>query len=393
MLDKDGYKILIISSNENVISQVNDSFNQDLSFYTIVSSEKGDLAFDTIDEEKPDLILYDSTCRSYENFNFIDELKSFEDTRGIPIISIISETSQIQKSFYAGAVDFIKIPLNEIELSIRIKSILSLYKLLESISEQAELLEFQSDTLEKQKQHLEIEKKKTDDLLLNILPYEIAEQLKNKGRVDAKKYRRASVLFTDFKGFTRISSELEPEEIIEELSIYFSKFDNIIGKHYIEKIKTIGDAYMCVGGLPLRNKSNPIDTVLAGLKMQKFVKEYNAQKEAEGKTPWEIRVGIHTGKVVAGVIGSKKFAYDIWGDAVNTASRMETASEPGKVNISETTYKFIKDYFDCTYRGKIIAKNKGEIDMYFVNGLKPEYCEIDDDSMPNDKFKQILSEY
>jgi class 3 adenylate cyclase len=148
---------------------------------------------------------------------------------------------------------------------------------------------------------------------------------------------------------------------------------------------------MCAGGLPIRNKSNPIDMVLTGLQIQKFMNEYNAEKRKAGHPEWGLRCGVHTGSVIAGVIGKKKFAYDIWGDTVNTAARMETAGDVGKVNISGATYKYVKDLFDCTYRGKIEAKNKGEIDMYFVNGLLPEYQQDGDTSLPNSKFLEILS--
>ncbi len=273
------------------------------------------------------------------------------------------------------------------------KSTLSLFKLIQGIKKQTEALELNQKKLEEQKEKLEEEKIKTDNLLQNILPYEIAEQLKNKGKVDVKKYRKASIVFSDFKDFTKISSELSPEEIINELEIYFTAFDKIIDNHYIEKIKTIGDAYMCAGGLPLRNKSNPIDTTLAALEIQEFMKVSNLKRIEENKEPWRLRIGINTGKVVAGVIGTKKFAYDIWGDAVNIASRMESSGEPDKVNVSGDTYQHIKDYFICISRGKIYAKNKGEIDMYFVEGLKPEYRKNGNPASPNEAFKEILSTY
>ncbi len=385
------YKILTLSSDKKLLSLVFSAFQSELQPYTVLESEVGDKAFDIIEDENPDIILLDTEMKN--GLSFLNDLKSFEDTRGIPVIAILNENKEIETAFETGAVDFLRKPFDKIELTVRVKSILSLFKLIQGIAGQAEELEIQSHDLEQQKERLETEMKKTDDLLRNILPYEIAEQLKNKGNVDAKKYRRVSILFTDFKDFTKISGDLDPEYIIKELSVYFGKFDDITGNHYIEKIKTIGDAYMCVGGLPLRNKSNPIDTVLAGLEIQCFVEKYNSSRSAKNLPVWELRVGIHTGKVIAGVIGTKKFAYDIWGDDVNTASRMESSGETGKVNISGATYKYIADYFDCTYRGKIEAKNKGEIDMYFVNGLKPEYCENGDTSKPNATFREILSSY
>lgn len=238
------------------------------------------------------------------------------------------------------------------------------------------------------------EKKKSDELLQNILPFEVAEQLKKKGQARTRKYKMVSILFADFENFTALTSEYSTKELIQELNHYVHKFDDIVDKHFVEKIKTIGDAYMCAGGLPLKNRSNPIDVTLVGLEFQKIIKDLGEEKEKEGKKPWMLRLGIHTGEVMAGVIGSKKFAYDIWGRAVNTASRMEETSAIGKVNVSGVTYSYIADYFDCTYRGKIKVKNiDEEMDMYFVNRLKPEYSEDVDGIYPNAEFKKILAKY
>lgn len=209
-------------------------------------------------------------------------------------------------------------------------------------------------------------KKRSDELLLNILPEEVAEELKIKGHADAKLFNDVTVMFTDFKGFTKLSEKLTPAELVEEIHHCFKAFDNIITKHNIEKIKTIGDAYMCAGGLPVANKSHPEDVVYAALEIQAFMLQHLQDRKQEGKEIFEIRIGIHTGPVVAGIVGVKKFAYDIWGDTVNIASRMESSGEAGKVNISNNTFELVKDKFHCSYRGKIEAKNKGDIDMYFV---------------------------
>lgn len=213
---------------------------------------------------------------------------------------------------------------------------------------------------------LEVEKKKSDDLLLNILPAETAEELKATGRARARSYEAATVLFTDFKDFTRISENLTPEELVSVIDFYFCAFDRIISSYKIEKIKTIGDAYMCAGGIPDPEANTPADVVKAALEILQFVKSLNPDNKQLKKHKFEIRVGIHTGPVVAGIVGTTKFAYDIWGDTVNTAARMESCGEEGKVNISGATYDIIKDEFRCTYRGKVDAKNKGDIDMYFV---------------------------
>jgi class 3 adenylate cyclase len=210
-------------------------------------------------------------------------------------------------------------------------------------------------------------RKRSDELLLNILPEEVAEELKAKGSADAKQFDEVTVMFTDFKGFTQISEKLSPTELVNEIHTCFKAFDGIITKHKIEKIKTIGDSYMCAGGLPVANTTNATDVVNAALEIQQFMKQHLQRRKMENKEPFEIRIGIHTGPVVAGIVGVKKFAYDIWGDTVNIASRMESSGEAGKVNISGSTYRLVKDTFTCIHRGKIQAKNKGEIDMYFVS--------------------------
>lgn len=213
---------------------------------------------------------------------------------------------------------------------------------------------------------LQSEKEKTDELLLNILPLDIARELKEKGYAEAQKYESVSVLFTDFKGFSIIAEKMSAAELVAEIDHCFKEFDRIIQKYGIEKIKTIGDAYMAVGGLPVTNTTHALDVVNAGIEIRDFIEEHKKSMIFQNKPIFEVRIGIHTGNVVAGIVGLKKFAYDIWGDTVNVAARMESSSEAGKVNISGATYELVKDHFKCTYRGKIKAKNKGEVDMYFV---------------------------
>jgi len=215
------------------------------------------------------------------------------------------------------------------------------------------------------------EKKKSEKLLLNILPFAVATELKQTGQYQPKTYSMVTVMFTDFIDFTRVSEKVSAELLVGELNYCFSAFDDILQKHNIEKIKTVGDGYLCASGLPTLSYTHAFDMVMAALEMKNFIISRQKEKEGKGEIAFEIRIGIHTGSVVAGIVGTKKFSYDIWGDTVNIAARMESSSEAGQVNISGTTYELVKDKFKCTYRGKIEAKNKGETDMYFVETANP----------------------
>jgi len=217
-----------------------------------------------------------------------------------------------------------------------------------------------------QNEAIERERQRADSLLQNILPEKTAEELKTYGTVKPIFFQSVTVLFSDFKNFTTIAETMSPEELVAVLDEHFRRFDAIVVRNGLEKIKTIGDAYMCAGGLPEPNETHAFDTVRAALEMQEAIQAMAAEKMAAGKPYFEMRIGIHTGPVVAGVVGSHKFAYDIWGDTVNTAARLEQGGEPGKVNISESTWEIVRGNFYCTFRGKLPAKNKGEIAMYFV---------------------------
>ncbi len=215
---------------------------------------------------------------------------------------------------------------------------------------------------------LDSQKAQIENLLLNILPAEVAQELKEEGHATPQFYESVSVLFTDFKGFTLIADSLSPQEVVAELNDFFVAFDEIIENYGLEKIKTIGDSYMCAGGIPVRNDIHPVQIIKAALDIQRHMEWKNQSRVEAGLPAWELRIGVHVGPVVAGVVGKNKYAYDIWGSTVNIASRMESNGVPGKINISAGTYELVKDTYDCVYRGKISAKNIGDIDMYFVNG-------------------------
>ncbi len=224
-----------------------------------------------------------------------------------------------------------------------------------------------NQALEAKNVQLDVARKRSDELLLNILPSELVDELKVNGITSTRQHDEVTIMFTDFRDFTKISEQLTPSELVQEIDYCFRHFDHIIGKYpSIEKIKTIGDAYLCAGGLPEAHPNHAREVVAAALEIRDFITELEQQRIREGKLSFQIRIGIHTGPVVAGVVGATKFAYDIWGDTVNTAARLESASEPGQVNISEATYERVQDRFFCQHRGKIATKNKADMSMYFV---------------------------
>lgn len=240
--------------------------------------------------------------------------------------------------------------------------------------------------------NLKREQARSESLLLNILPVQIAAELKENGAAKPVRVDNATVMFTDFVGFTRISEKLPPEAVVDELDKCFSYFDQVTEKYGLEKLKTIGDSFMCAGGLPTVNRTHAIDCCLAALEIQAFMNQMKDIKYQQGLDYWELRLGINTGPLVAGVVGQRKFAYDVWGDTVNTASRLESSGEPGRINISANTHQIAQNFFHCSHRGQISAKNKGEMDMYFLEGIHPELSIQGLGRVPNDKFKAAYNE-
>ncbi|MBE7440158.1 MAG: adenylate/guanylate cyclase domain-containing protein [Spirochaetales bacterium] len=233
--------------------------------------------------------------------------------------------------------------------------------------------EYQETVNEVFEKRLQQARDESDRLLHNILPATIALELKRKSRVEPVHLEQVTVLFTDFKGFTLIAEQMAPAELVATLDECFSIFDAIAGEHHLEKIKTIGDSYMCAGGLPEVRATHAIDVALAALKMRDAMARLGKERAARGQPVFELRMGLHSGPVVAGVIGQQKFSYDIWGDTVNTASRMESSGAPGRINVSESSRKLLSPFFSLEARGLIEARNKGKVPMYFLNGLLPEW--------------------
>lgn len=235
---------------------------------------------------------------------------------------------------------------------------------------------------------LAAEHAQSEKLLLNILPRQVADELKKEGTSKPRHYPSATVCFTDFEGFTKITESLEPGELVAELDRCFSYFDSLMDRYNLEKLKTIGDSYMFAGGIPNSNGTHAVDCVMAALEIQAFMNQMKTIKASQNLPYWQLRLGIHSGDLVAGVIGEKKFAYDVWSDTVNTASRCESSGVTGKINISGAIHALIKDFFACEYRGAVAAKHKGQIEMYFVNGLLPDLQRSEESRAPNSEFEK-----
>ena len=298
----------------------------------------------------------------------------------------------------SGKVKWIQTALTPIFDGTRIEKIIAietditkqkLYEL--QLVKQNEEAQHLMDDLRRANKTIDLERQKTRGILLNMMPEEMVEELMGVGYAGPRSFSAATIMFTDFKGFSKSCENLTPKQIVYNLDFFFSTFDDIIERHVIEKIKTIGDAYMCVGGLPIRNRTHPIDVVMAALEIKYFMATYLRDNPDLGLPDWQLRIGVHTGPLVAGMVGKKKLAYDIWGDAVNVASRMESAGVPGLINISADTYERVKEYFLCTPRGSISIKNHHNVDMYFLDRFKPEYSKDEEGYFPNDKFKTILN--
>jgi class 3 adenylate cyclase/ligand-binding sensor domain-containing protein/predicted metal-dependent HD superfamily phosphohydrolase len=308
------------------------------------------------------------------SYKFSVKAKNIRNEETEPVYFSFSIKAPLYKSFYAYIVYGI---LTGLFVLLIIQ-----WRALGHAKEKFEL----ESIINKRTEDLLSQKEKSDNLLAKVLPKETAIELMDSGKVTHQKYQMVTVLFSDIQGFTKISDQINPEALLDELDNFFQRFDTVVEKYNIEKIKTIGDAYMCAGGIPEKNSTNPIEVTLAALEMQQYLLMLNAEKTDDGSKIWDLRIGLDTGPVIAGVVGQKKLSYDIWGSTVNVASRMESSGEIGHINISANTYLLVKDYFDCKYRGKIPIKNKGTIDMYYIEGIRSELSVGGSGLKPNKQF-------
>lgn len=357
------YKILVVDDspeNLRVLVDHMEHMRLDIQAFQETSAKN---AFEIAQLEVPDLIITDWEMPGMDGIQFIQALQTDSKTRRIPVImctGIMTSSSNLKTALDAGAVDFVRKPVDPIEFQARIRSMLQLADSFKTIQQQMRLVE-------SQKEEIAVEKVKSDQLLENILPREIAKELKAEGEAKPRSFENVSVMFTDFKGFTQYAENMSPVDLVTELNACFCAFDEIMLRNGVEKIKTIGDAYMCAGGLPVVNDTHAVDVVNAAKDVLDFIEKRKEMHIANNAKYLELRIGVHTGPVVAGIVGINRFQYDIWGDTVNMASRLESAGEAGKVNISEATYNLVKDKFECSSRGEIEAKGKGEKKMYFVD--------------------------
>lgn len=371
MSDLSEKSILIVDDIADNISMLSEI----LTDYRLLAATTGAKALDLVKKKRPDLILLDIEMPEMNGFEVCSFLKQEAETKDIPIIFLTGrdDKQDTVRGFELGAADYITKPYDPAELKVRVNTQLELgdYRermesTINQLEQSSQLLKFASAESQRQAKLLQAEKDRTEQLLRNILPTPIATELNTHGKVEPRHYPLASVLFADIVGFTRITEKLSPAEIVSELNTVFTIFDGIMDRHDLEKIKTIGDGYMAVGGIPEPDVENPIKSVQAGLDMINALAA--AVKKGEKlKHPWQVRIGIHTGDLIAGLIGKHKFAYDVWGQTVNIASRMETGGSPGRVNISGITYQLVKDQFRCSSRGHIEVKNMGKMDMYFID--------------------------
>jgi class 3 adenylate cyclase len=229
-------------------------------------------------------------------------------------------------------------------------------------------------------------KAESDKLLLNILPSSIAAELKENDRVQPRFFDSATVILIDFTGFTRLVETMEPASVIDQLDQHFTRFDDIMANHRLEKLKTIGDAYLAVGGVPEPNRTHAIDAALGALQVIDHLAKLNRQREKLHLPVWQVRIGINTGPVIAGVVGKHKFTYDIWGNTVNITQRVEAAGIPGRISIAESTWQHIKTRFETDARGAVEVKHQGSVSMYYLNRIRPEFSSDPAGIMPNDRF-------
>ena len=343
---------ILIAEDEKIIALDISNTLRRLGYSVCGIAESGKDVLNLVGQSQPDLIMMDIMLEG--DMTGIEAASIIFEKYSVPVVFLtaLTDTATLEKAKTANSYGYILKPYDDKSLHSAIEMALYKYKV--------------EKELQIKTKQLEEEKKRTDSLLKNILPEEIVQEIKTNGTVNPRFYDEVSILFTEFFEFDLITSKVEPSLLLEELNEVFDNFDWIVQKYNLEKLKTIGDSYMIAAGVPQKMDNHAENILLAAIEMRDYLINRNRNKEIK----LEMKAGIHTGPVVAGIVGMRKFTFDVWGDTVNIASRMTSGCEPQKVNISGETYKLIKDKFDCSYRGRLNVKGKGEIDMYFVNSYR-----------------------
>jgi CheY-like chemotaxis protein/class 3 adenylate cyclase len=331
--------------------------------YSVLLAANGLEALEKVREHAVDLILLDVMMPELDGIAVLQALKADVRLRHLPVIMISADNDiqDVVRCIEMGAEDYLAKPFNPILLRARVGALLERRRLRDEEQRKSAELENAFVEIKRQKQVAE-------ELLLNILPEKVADELRVKGFVEPMYFEDVTIVFADFAGFTLSTEQLPAVTLVHVLHKYFTAFDRIMASYELEKLKTIGDCYMFAGGMPLRSSSHPVESVLAALEMVQVVQE---MASPQGPVDWQLRVGVHTGPVIAGVVGIRKFAFDIWGDSVNLSARMESSGAPNRVNLSAATQARVKDFFSCQHRGKIKTKDGHKLDMYFVGGIAP----------------------
>ncbi len=361
-----GLELLVLEKQQEIAEQMSAMNNQILELSKAQKGTTGnEVRFTTTDRERQKLMEELSASRALIDKMTDDQLKAS--------LLLMQQRTKLDSMEYRNKVDSLNIANAELavresrsERNFYIAGLIAVLLLAGGSLYSFIRARQNAKVLGEKNKLIRAEQERSENLLLNILPALVAEELKKQGSTNARYFEDVSVLFADFVGFSKIAEKLTPQQLVTELDTCFRAFDEIIARHGLEKIKTIGDAYMAAGGLPNGGGSQLRDMIEAARDMQTWLATWNTERARQKQPVFEARIGIHSGPVVAGVVGSRKFAFDIWGDTVNIAARIEAAGEGGKINISGEVFEMVKDYFACKYRGKIAAKNKGEIDMYFV---------------------------
>ncbi len=361
--DQSGSPLLIVDDNETNRDLLARRLNR-AGYSSVMVARNGREALDLVRQHAFDLVLLDVMMPDIDGIGVLTEMKQDAHLRDIPVvmISAVDDVASVARCIELGAEDYLPKPFDQVILQARIRGSIERKRLRDDEKRRTGELEQALFEISKARQV-------SEDLLRNILPSVVAEELQEKNAVEPMYFEDVTIVFTDFVGFTHSTEHLSADELVSLLHQYFTGMDRITERYGLEKLKTIGDSYMCAGGLPERNPAHPVDAVLAVFEILDFVSE---MRHSGSGADWSIRIGVHTGPVIAGVVGVRKFAFDIWGESVNIASRMESAGVADRINLSERTYSRVKDFFLCDARGKVRTKDGAELEMYIPTAVQPK---------------------